>query len=290
MKMFSRGLAVLLYLTLFSIGTMQAQELGVPGQIERSLTWYYGGQQYKIDCNFSPDEYSFYKGMSKVQPYQYYAEEYDNHRYFLSLAQKLDEASRGTEMSNYKFAEYLTAFVQQCVPYVPDPETLGHDYPRFPIETLVDRGGDCEDKAALLLALMKTFGYDVKMVEFTDHVAAAIAHPEAHGSRFHEDGKNYFYIETTAPMQIGEITPAKSRQAAMLVNVAQSTYYNRQTGYAANTAPTLAVTEKPKPFAAIKDRFYTWVRLGTINTYRAMNEVRTSVKAYRANNGLHKHK
>ena len=57
----------------------------------------------------------------------------------------------------YDIADNALAFVQSVVAYAPDPS--GVEYPRYPVETLVERIGDCEDSSILYASLLRTLGH-----------------------------------------------------------------------------------------------------------------------------------
>lgn len=66
------------------------------------------------------------------------------------------------------------AFVQQNIRYTADlcPQTGKLiEYPKYPIETLVEKRGDCEDRAILAAALLKRMGYEVALLVLPTHVA-----------------------------------------------------------------------------------------------------------------------
>ena len=71
----------------------------------------------------------------------------------------------------------LFEFVRDHVQYVPERRV---EYLRFPIETLLNRQGDCEDFAMALVALYKLAGYEVALFLFYDdskafyHVCCAV--------------------------------------------------------------------------------------------------------------------
>jgi hypothetical protein len=100
-------------------------------------------------------------------------------------------------------AMFVISFVQQ-MRYVPD-SVLGYkDYEKYPVETLFDGGGDCEDKVILAAALLKALGMDVSMIllESSDkkhsHMALGIYFPQkTSGTGFVHEGKKYYYTETT---------------------------------------------------------------------------------------------
>jgi hypothetical protein len=101
--------------------------------------------------------------------------------------------------------------------------TLADEYPRYPVETLFDRGGDCEDTSILTAAILDRMGYDVALLELLDrqHMAVGlsigtITFSYGHGWHYEYNGKKYYYIETTGEnWEIGEMpadyTTAKAR-------------------------------------------------------------------------------
>lgn len=99
------------------------------------------------------------------------------------------------------------AFVQS-LPYVLDEASKGkEEYVRYPLETMADGKGDCEDKAVLLGALFQEMGIDFVLLSVPDHVALGV-HCDAvdAGSYLMHNGKRYYYLETTAPgWEIGQI-------------------------------------------------------------------------------------
>ncbi|MFN0203108.1 MAG: hypothetical protein ACKVTZ_16400 [Bacteroidia bacterium] len=107
---------------------------------------------------------------------------------------------------------FVVSMVQQ-MPYIPDDEADGDSYEKYPLETLFDGGGDCEDKAILCAALLERMGYDVSLIfvetpnKKKSHIAiGAVLREPTDGHYFRKGTKNYYYIETTtAGWEIGEI-------------------------------------------------------------------------------------
>ena len=63
----------------------------------------------------------------------------------------------------------------QSLPYAYDSSTKGTDeYLRYPIETLVDGCGDCEDKVALLAALLYEMEVDFILLILPEHIALGV--------------------------------------------------------------------------------------------------------------------
>jgi hypothetical protein len=56
----------------------------------------------------------------------------------------------------YDIVECAFHFVQAGIDYAYDP--AWYEYPKYPVETLVDEAGDCEDTAILYASLVRTLG------------------------------------------------------------------------------------------------------------------------------------
>jgi hypothetical protein len=98
--------------------------------------------------------------------------------------------------------EFLISFVQS-MEYQKDPVA---EYPKFPAETIVESGGDCEDTSVLLAALLGSLGYQVILLSPPGHMAVGVACASCTGLDLEYEGGHYFYVETTAPgYGIGEI-------------------------------------------------------------------------------------
>jgi hypothetical protein len=91
-------------------------------------------------------------------------------------------------------AQNIVDFAQQTV-YNKDIESKGTEFVRYPLETLVENSGDCEDTAILAASLLKAARFDVALIEFPDHMAVGIV-GDFTGSYYEVDGKKYHYAET----------------------------------------------------------------------------------------------
>lgn len=90
--------------------------------------------------------------------------------------------------------------------YVYD-HTLGfNDYPKYPIETLVEGTGDCEDTSILMASLFKRAGYDVVLLNPTGHIAVGIKCDFDYGYTIYNN-KKYCYVESTSKgdWEIGQV-------------------------------------------------------------------------------------
>ena len=76
---------------------------------------------------------------------------------------------------------------------------MGEDeYWKYPVETLVDMNGDCEDTSILFCAIAKQLGYDTCMILYPGHMAAGVNLTGLSGYYYTFETKHYYYCETTA--------------------------------------------------------------------------------------------
>ena len=108
------------------------------------------------------------------------------------------------------------SFVQEAIKYVSDEESTGlEDYWKYPIETLYDKGGDCECKSILAVSILKILGKDVIFIFISwpgsSHMAVGISGADNFPEGFNfipYRGRKYFYCEVTAKGWLpGQIPP-----------------------------------------------------------------------------------
>jgi len=189
------------------------------GIISQKMQWDYDGYTFTIEIPFDLNTYYFYKNLSKKEPVKNYVKEYSSHPYFAVVVNKLKVDAKELGYTGWKLAEYLTTFVQQNITYAKDPYNNGWDYPKYPIETLVEKKGDCEDSAVLLASLLNAFGFDVVLIGLPRHVAVGILCKNCETYyTFHN--KHYAYIETTHPYwKISQIPEQYQKTPATLTPV-----------------------------------------------------------------------
>ncbi len=121
--------------------------------------------------------------------------------FYTGLIEDLSATRLRYNLTDDKYLELMTVFVQS-LPY--DNDTVLHpdNPPRFPVQTLVDGTGDCDDKSVLLAGLLSREGYDVVLFLFIPEHHMAIG---VRNSSFAFRGTGYTYIETTGPVIIGEV-------------------------------------------------------------------------------------
>jgi len=70
------------------------------------------------------------------------------------------------------------------------------EYPRFPVEFLVDGQGDCEDKAILAASILDELGIEVTLLRLPNHMAVGV-HLSEDATSFEYYLDEYYFLETT---------------------------------------------------------------------------------------------
>ena len=128
--------------------------------------------------------------------------------------QGMYKAKIGNFATNDDYVKFVTAFVQICIVYDRD-EAGSTEYWRYPMETLCDGTGDCEDTSILLAALIDAKGLNGGFLLMPGHAMCAIDSSDLyysydnlnHSSVYNLD---FYPIETTYDEfeTIGSISPA----------------------------------------------------------------------------------
>ena len=186
------------------------------GYFEVEHTWEYNKKNCTISLNISKQLYSYFRYEREHLAYRYrfQNDELPPNYYSFMLSEHdrpvmqavAHEFSRNANSERERIDLALT-FVQS-LPYAQDADSKGTDeYVRYPIETLVDGCGDCEDKVALLTALLYEMNVDFVLLVLPEHMAIAVHCDGVEAERYLPfQGKRYFYLETTMDgWQIGQI-------------------------------------------------------------------------------------
>ena len=190
----------------------------------KTYMWSYGGKEYEMSYNFDPTIYASYVAqdhrITDEDDYIEFATPDDET--MILFSEQLHRIAQENALSVNEEAQYLLSFVQS-LKYAEDNVTAGlGEYPRFPVETLVDELGDCEDTSILLITIAEILGIDSALILIPDafpdagHAAVGLALDNISGTYYELDGTEYFYSETTAVgWQIGEIPDMDSSTAIL---------------------------------------------------------------------------
>ena len=142
--------------------------------------------------------------------YQYYSdiERYQNDDYCLYIYDLLDDPyidmivkncimSDFTSDNDVEIINYVASFVQS-LDYKKDSDIDdSYEYPRYPIETLFNNGGDCEDKAIITACMLDNLGYSVSLIRLPGHMAVGVNLSEDSLPTYDYYVYDYYFLETT---------------------------------------------------------------------------------------------
>ncbi|MEZ5014637.1 MAG: hypothetical protein R2794_10130 [Chitinophagales bacterium] len=164
-------------------------------QVKTLFTWSYDHTLLSFSWQYESDAYLYYKSLPReYNDYTVYVQEAQRYPVIASLTDYFKKIAAEHNYSDWQLVECMIAFVQN-LRYVSDGT---YEYPRYPLETLVDKGGDCEDSAILLDAMLRALGFESILISPEKHMGVGIAlrYPIS-GTAYTYGGKQYYYIETT---------------------------------------------------------------------------------------------
>jgi hypothetical protein len=126
------------------------------------------------------------------------------------LVNKVKDAATNYDLRKSDIVNLVAKFVQ-TLPGTNKNVTTPYDaYPRYPLETLFDQGGDSQDTSILAAALLRRLDYDVVLFSYDSpkHMAVGVNIPGSLGYGWEFQAKRYFYLETTGEgLLIGDCPP-----------------------------------------------------------------------------------
>jgi predicted transglutaminase-like cysteine proteinase len=194
--------------------------------IDRSYTWVFDNVQWTWELQLPQLLYDYFKDKPRIGSKDmtvYYANTFDD-IYMEELSNGIKRVALDQGFNKRETVEFIAAFIQS-ITYVNDSTSTGNsDYPRYPLETLVDNEGDCEDTSILLASLLNNIGIEVAIIHFpkTDkwpgHYGVGISGIRGvYGTHWEYHGKTYYYLETSNKgMKIGAISGLWSNAEAEL--------------------------------------------------------------------------
>lgn len=190
---------------------------------------------YKIKHNWTYNEVEWSCRLSiPVELYEYYQERThvgdDFSHYVLSefdrdcirdLVQSFRTGGEKLGLSETDNVYNVISFVQS-LQYMYDIKSKREDdYVRYPVETLVDGVGDCEDMVILAASILYEMGYKVLLVSLPDHLALAVECRESFPGTYYEyDDERYYYLEmTNIGWDLGQIPAQFKNTKAQLIPI-----------------------------------------------------------------------
>jgi hypothetical protein len=186
-------------------------------------SWKYKSREWTCHLEIRKDIYNYYRNDRTHMSdsfLRYILSDYDR-SYIRDIVKTLRQSGKEAGYTDYDNVMNVVAFVQSLT-YMSDYKSTGQkDYVRYPLETIVDGGGDCEDTSVLIAAILNEMGYGVLLVLFPNHLALAIKGDETlQGIYYLYDNERYYYLETTdSDWNLGEIPDKYKRSNPKLIQI-----------------------------------------------------------------------
>lgn len=181
--------------------------------VEKQFFWRYGSpeEQLEITLPISQNRYKHARQENRLPQSKwidYVLDESPEMNYLSACF--LNIFLQHPNWNTYEQTSAILAFVQQVIKYAFDKDTTPEEeWPRYPIETLQEEVGDCEDVAILTAAIMNRLGFQVALLILPGHCALGIAGVENMPGDCIKDsksGRHYYYAEATGNgWQIGSL-------------------------------------------------------------------------------------
>jgi hypothetical protein len=231
-------------------GAVTAQSPVQSQYYNTEFAWDYGGNHWDWNLSIPVMLYNAYVAVPDSVRIQYGLADFgfftttqDN--YMQNLADKLMKTATQLGYSSCSEVNFVLAFVQS-IPYKLDNASTGYqDYPRFPVETLVDDVGDCKSHSILFATLMLMMGYGTVFINPPDHLAVGVLGNNLQGSYWIYNNQTYYYCETTGVgFTIGELPQQFTGQTADVYPIDESEQYvpNLTATSSTETNPTISPT------------------------------------------------
>ena len=209
------------------------------------FAWNYGGNSWNWNLSIPAALYDAYDASTVpdsvrtqigLADFGYFTTTKDN--YMQTLADKLNETATQLGYGSTDEINFVLAFVQS-IPYKTDNESTPYqDYPRFPVETLVDDVGDCKSHSILFATLMLILGDGAVFVNPPDHLAVGVLGINLQGTYVACNDQTYYYCETTGPgFTIGELPQQFTGQTVNVYPIDVNEQYVPNIEAASSTEP-----------------------------------------------------
>lgn len=200
-------------------GILDGQDMHPAGggrNIPQTFSWNYSGTNWTFTTSIAEDWYDYYKSIPRNSPTNInYVTSDDS--FIKEIANKI---STKVKENNYCDVCFAASFIQS-LPYVSDVYTGYDEYPKYPVETLFEKNGDCEDTSYLTASIIAAMNIDTALVLLPGHMAVAVwADCSISGTYYKINDRCYYYIETTGDgFSLGEIPDEYRYTQATLIKV-----------------------------------------------------------------------
>lgn len=192
----------------------------------RRFEWEAVGSEWVFELDLKKAHVSYYQDrFGRGDDFaRYVVDPYDDAT-IQGIASEFESFRDRYDLTEWEVVNVTKSFIQS-MQYTNDNVYAGvNQYAQYPVETLFERGGDCEDTAILLAALLREMGYDCVLLGLWNtepaHMAVgARGDSSIDGTYYEDDGRRYYYVETTGEgWDIGEMPDYDGSTEADLMHI-----------------------------------------------------------------------
>jgi hypothetical protein len=195
-----------------AIVTLETQ---VEDIIEFNLThhyqWRFEGFDRSMNLSIPYGLYWEYRNKPRPTEWEDYAsmsKDPGDDAYISQMADELLSTASSEDFTDAETVNYVVTMVHKMLNTEEEITAPWDERPKYPIETLVDLGGDSEDTSILTAAILHEMGYDVALIFFEDlkQIIVGVGPGEGiFGTYYESHGTRYFFLETTGDgWKVGE--------------------------------------------------------------------------------------
>lgn len=167
------------------------------GEIYRiSVNWQHNSLPYTTQFGIPEDKYLYYKNQLR-NDYNYQDGRFatPNDPIIQTIAKDIMDVS----ISTGETCKTCIAidFVESMIYQYDIDFNKNTDYPKYAIETIIDKRGDCEDTSFLMASILRALNIDTVLLLYSDHMAVGVWCDNCSGTYYPINGRKYFFLETT---------------------------------------------------------------------------------------------
>ena len=201
-----------------TISTLETQiEDIVEFNVTHHYTWRFEGFDRSLSLSIPYKLYWEYRDRPRPADWGDWAQmckDPDDDAFITQMADEFLSIASSEDYTDAETVNYVVTFVHKMLNTEETITAPWDGRPKYPIETLVDLGGDSEDTSILTAAILHEMGYDVALIFFEDikHVIVGVGPGEGiFGTYYESFGSRYFFLETTGDgWKVGEKPTALS--------------------------------------------------------------------------------
>lgn len=159
-----------------------------------TIPWTHKSQRFTTQFGIAEDRYWYYKDQNRTTSADSrFATPRDP--VIRTIAKDIADASISTGDS----CEYCLAidFVESMTYQYDIDYNSNTEYPKYAIETIVDKRGDCEDTSFLMASIFGALDVKTVLLVYSDHMAVGFSSDTCPGDSYTHQGRKYCFLETT---------------------------------------------------------------------------------------------